>query len=58
MIAFDGQNIRSTQLLKKQQDEEGPLRRETGFNVVSLTSKNEKMHAPDAKFATNFKLVL
>lgn len=43
VIAFDGQNIRSTQLLKKQQDEEGPLRRETGFNVVSLTSKNEKM---------------
>ena len=43
VIAFDGQNIRSTQMLKKEQDEEGPLRRTSGFNVVSLTSKNEKM---------------
>lgn len=43
VIAFDGQNIRSTQLLKKEQEEEGPLRRSTGFNIVSLSSKNEKM---------------
>lgn len=42
-VAFDGQCMNATKLLKKEQNEEGGLKRESGFQIVSLTSKKEKM---------------
>ena len=42
-VAFDGQCMNATKLLKKEQNEEGGLKRESGFQIVSLASKKEKM---------------